>query len=159
MKTKGKAYLNKPSVIMKKLILMLVVLMGVIVDVSAKPKLHFEFSGDVVIGRPKKGCRSVWVCIENYQGSVKLELGMIKKGHGIVLDEEGTLYLAVNKELLRKQDLNKYNLLTGGTLNLDDQEKLDAKILSAMGYKGSNIFPAGNYRVMDQDGYFLIKLN
>ena len=50
MKTRGKAYLNKPNVSMKKLILMLVVLMGVIVDVSAKPKLHFEFTRHFCVG-------------------------------------------------------------------------------------------------------------
>lgn len=159
MKTKGKAYLLKPGVKMKKWILMLMVMLVGVSEMMAKPKLHFEFSGDVVIGRPKKGCKSVWVCIENYSGSVKIELGMIQEGHGVVIEEDGTLYLAINKELLRKQDESKFVSLQSGRLILDDSEFLDKSILDGLGYRGTNEFKAGTYPVKETMTYFLIKLN
>ena len=145
---------------MKKMMMMLLLMLSVTAsELAAKPKLHFEFSGDVTIGRRSLECAKIWLCFDNFKKDINVEFGMIKKNHGLVLDEDGTLSIAVNQELVQLQDPEKFNQLNSGKIYLDSDESLNAAWLTKLGYTGTNIFKAGEYPVEKYQNYFLIKLN
>jgi len=140
---------------MKRVLFSVAILIATFSDGSAKPKLHV--SCDFTIGRPRHDCNGVCVCRENFKWEITWE-GMIKQGHGFVLDENEGLSIAINEELIKKQDINKFNSLMSGKVVLDSEEELPADLLRKIGYKGSNKFQAGTYSVVRYQGYFLVNL-
>jgi hypothetical protein len=87
MKTKGKAYLNKPEKRMKNLMMLLVVMIGVMIDVSAGVKGTVT----VVVNRSSKD-----FCFSDGKGckiKVKIEAGKLANTLKVTFDqigEEGT---------------------------------------------------------------------
>jgi hypothetical protein len=154
MKTKGKAYLNKPSVIMKKLILMLVVLMGVIVDVSAIKLFGIEI-------HVKKGtlewdatrtfteCVGKGLCEFTIKGSA--DIGGIYSGGTLGFDESGRFGLSLPKELL--QDPRWSDTFVRGQVTINKDIYLSNEITSKIRNCPTKI-KAGIYSI-SQEGNFI----
>ncbi len=145
---------------MKKMIVILSLILSIIEGLNAKPVAHVNVSFDVEIGRRKKACDGIWLCIKNIKSDFDVTLeGMISQGHGLVLDDDGSLYLAINSLMVKKQDVSKYNTLLTGYLYLDSEEELPSNVLIQLGYTGKNTFPSGKYAVTNNGDYFMVKLN
>lgn len=143
---------------MKKMFLLLM-MAWMVMDVCAKPVLHVEGSMNVSVGRKKYDCKRIWLCFSDATIDVKLESGMITSGNnGLVLEDDGSLSIAINQDNIRVQDPSKYKELSSGSIILDSEDTLPQSWLTLLGYKGSNIFQAGSYRVTVYQGYFLIHL-
>lgn len=126
---------------------------------SAKPKVHVEGSLEVLVGRKKMDCKQIWLCLSDPGMDIKSGTGMITDGHpGLILDEDGSLAIAIPQESLRKQSPLKYETLNSGSMVLEGDETLPQNWLDALGFKGENLFKAGVYIVTVYQGYFMIHL-
>lgn len=128
---------------------------------AGTPVGHIEVGADVYIGRPRKSCDGFWICLKNKTWNVgPVKDGMILSGnHGLVVDSEGNISMAINVDRIKAQDEVKYQTLMKGSFDLDSEESIPSEVLLKLGYKGSNIFKAGKYTVTRSDRYFLIQLN
>lgn len=145
---------------MKRLMIILAALLLMLPEIHAKPKAHVEISFDVEIGRPRKGCKMIWLCFANEDVDITIEPGAVKNNnHSIVLDDDGSLFIAIEMAKIRKQDFEKFKILELGKIELDSEETLPPKMLAGLGYSGSNVFRAGTYPVTKADNYFMIRLN
>jgi hypothetical protein len=144
MKTKGKAYLNKPSVIMKKLILMLVVLMGVIGEMKASAPIEVEVS--FIIARPKYNCeRGTWIC--NLKGKIDLNLGDVIATL-IPGEKTGTLVIVFKSDLPSNAKQQGYFMAEKG-----EEIQLSTEMCRLLNLRsGTKIIP-GKYAIQS-DGRF-----
>lgn len=128
-------------------------------DVNAKPVVHVEGSVNISVGRKKYDCKRIWLCFTDADIDVKLESGMITSGNnGLVLEDDGSLSIAIHQESIRIQDPLKYKELSSGSIVLDSDDTIPDSWLTLLGYKGSSTFKAGTYRVTVYQGYFFIHL-
>lgn len=162
MKTRGKAYLNKPNVSMKKLILMLVVLMGVIVDVSAGIKLG---GIEVHVERGRKEwnadktatfCVGKGICIFTIKANV--DIGAAKShyepGSGLLSFDNNKLALVLSESCLR--DSYWSDLFVNGQLYVGATIDLDPRIREKFGPNCPRQILAGNYNIQRNDGLLVI---
>ena len=95
MKTKGKAYLLKPGVNMKKWLLMLMVMLVGVSEMMASAPIEVEVS--FIIARPKYNCeRGVWIC--KLKGKIDLNLGDVIATL-VPGEKNGTLVIVFNNDL------------------------------------------------------------
>lgn len=148
---------------MKKVLLMLVVMLGVSEIFAAPIKWHA--SGTAEIGRPKKGCAGLWICITvtdwGLGDEIKTKQGNpIGLEHGIGVGENGKLYLIINESLLSRNQPEKMQLLKGqSSYYLESDETVPQNVLDAIKYKGKNTISAGKKPITYERGFYFIQLN
>jgi hypothetical protein len=99
---------------MKKLFFLMSMLFILSTDTFAKP-IHWHVSGTIEIGRPKKSCGGMWLCITIHDWEVKLSErhtgNPTTNEHGIGVGVDGNLYLIINERLLASKQADKLSLL------------------------------------------------
>lgn len=120
---------------MKKLILMLVVLMGLIGEISAAPKVSGTF--EIIIARPKNNCTSgLWICKKILDIKISWESRAVKTE--VQDNGDGTLTLTFLTKLPE----------TGTEFYADSDETstLPDEIAKRMGYSVVHLIP-GRYKL------------
>jgi hypothetical protein len=148
---------------MKKLFFLMSMLFILSTDTFAKP-IKWHLSGTLEIGRPKKNCLGLWVCISDVDWEVKLSERQTgnptTNEHGIGVGVDGNLYLIINERLLASKQADKLSLLKNkSSYYMEADEIIPQSFLSSLNYSKSNIIKAGNKEISFENGYYFVKLN
>ncbi len=132
-------------------------------DTFAKP-IHWHASGTAEIGRPKKNCEGIWLCLFVEKWGVTLSARQYgnptKSEHGIGVGVDGNLYLIINERLLASKQADKLSLLKNkSSYYMEADETIPQSFLSSLNYSKSNIIKAGNKEISFENGYYFVKLN
>ena len=144
--------------------MMIMLMLISVMNLVAEP-ISWHASGTFEVGRPKKGCKAIWVCLVVKDWGLG-DILKDKEGnptrieHGIGQGVDGKLYLIINEALLRKNQPDKLEFLkVNSTYFLDSEELIPQKVLNAIHYKGSGVIKAGSKSVNYENGYYFIRLN
>jgi len=150
---------------MKKIILMMTIFICSLGMKSIAKGIGFHASGTVDVGRQKKHCQQVWLCITDFKVGIDHVL-KAKEGdptaeeHGIGVGVDGNLYLIISKALLQRSQPDKLELLAGNsTYYLDSDEILPQELLNAIHYRGASTIKSGDKIITYENGYYFIQLN
>lgn len=162
MKTKGKAYLLKPGVIMKKWILMLFVMVGMVSEMMAGIKLG---GVEVTIQRGRKEwnadrtetfCVGKGLCVIVIKANV--DIGMAKSdyqpGTGLLSYDNNQLSLVISQKCL--SDSYWSDLFIGGKLHVGSTIELDPKLREIFGSSCPRQIKAGDYSIQRVDDLIII---
>ena len=149
---------------MKKLLFSAIAMSTMFINqLGAKP-IEWHVSGTVEIGRPKKGCEKIWLCLKVTDWEVKLP--ELHRGnpssdqHGIGMGKDGNLYMIISERLLLATQREKIAFLRGqSTYNLDSEEMIPQAVLNKVKYTGGATIRAGAKEVSYENGYYFSKLN
>jgi hypothetical protein len=148
---------------MKKLFFLMSMLFILSTDTFAKP-IHWHASGTAEIGRPKKNCEGIWLCIKVIDAGIdflKVQSGNpTKSEHGFGVGVDGNLYLIINERLLASKQADKLSLLKNkSSYYMEEDETIPQSLLNSIRYSKSNIIKAGNKEISFENGYYFVKLN